>query len=132
MYFLDTNIVVDIINSKSPWHRASTDFIAEMGNEADFIINAIVFAEMSSPFASNEECLHIVRHLTLNYEEIPPEAAFLAGKAFLQYRKAGGRKHTPLPDFFIGAHALVGGYKLITRDKGRYKTYFPRLEIITP
>ena len=132
MSLLDTNILIDVVDSNSKWHEASMLLIKEFGDDARCIINAVVFAEFSAPFADYAFCQTIIKNIALTYEAIPEEAAFLTGKAFRQYKKSGGKKSAPLPDFFIGAHALVSGYTLVTRDKGRYKTYFPKLDLLTP
>ncbi len=96
------------------------------------MINPIIYAEVSINWPSVEDMDAILPVDILGREEIPYEAAFLAGKCFATYRRRGGLKRSPLPDFFIGAHAAVRGYGLLTRDTARYRTYFPTIEIITP
>ena len=97
-----------------------------------FIINPIIYAECSVGFNTIEETEALFKHLGLEIHTIPKEALFLAGKAFLQYKRRKCTKNNVLPDFFIGAHAAVAGHRLITRDKGRFSTYYPQLELIMP
>ncbi len=116
-----------------PWFDASASLIAELLDQGNrLVINAVVYAEISASYARMEECAHLLSRHCLEYEEISQETAFLAGKAFLLYRGNKGNKISPLPDFFIGAHAAVKGYTLLTRDAKRYHTYFPKLAIISP
>jgi hypothetical protein len=94
------------------------------------VINQIIYAEVSAGFTGIEELDAALATALFDREPIPYAAAFLAGKSFLSYRRLGGTKESPLPDFFIGAHAAVAGYRLITRDATRYRTYFPKLMLI--
>jgi hypothetical protein len=96
------------------------------------VINPIVYTECSVGYERIEEVEALFEHLGFTMKLIPREALFLAGKAFLQYRKNQGQKSNVLPNFFIGAHAAVSGYQLITRDRGRFSTYFPSVELIMP
>jgi predicted nucleic acid-binding protein len=96
------------------------------------VINAIIYAEVSIGFQRIEDLEVAVPSSLFRRDPLPFEAAFLAGKAFLQYRRRGGRRATPLPDFYIGAHAAVAGFRLLTRDARRYQTYFPNLELLSP
>jgi len=96
------------------------------------VINPIIYAECSVGFARIEEVEALFETLGFAMKPIPREALFLAGKAFLQYKRRKGEKSNVLPDFFIGAHAAVSGYPLISRDKGRFSTYFPGVELIIP
>ena len=95
-------------------------------------INPVVYSEISIGFARIEELEEAIAEAGFLLRPIPREALFLAGKAFLKYRRAGGRKHSPLPDFYIGAHAAVEGMELLTRDAPRFRTYFPTVELISP
>jgi predicted nucleic acid-binding protein len=103
-----------------------------MADEDLLVINALVYAEVSIGFDTIEALEDALPRDLYRREELPYEAAFLAGKAFQRYRQAGGARRSPLPDFYIGAHAAVAGYRLLTRDSGRYRTYFPRLGLIAP
>lgn len=96
------------------------------------VINAIIYAEVSAGYFQIEDLDARLPESVFRREPIPYEAAFLAGQSFLIYRRRGGTKRSPLPDFFIGAHAAVAGYQLLTRDTARYRTYFPKLQLITP
>ncbi len=104
----------------------------QTADQAVLVINALVYAEVSVGFATIEELEAAIPRDLYRREDLPYEAAFLAGKVFLRYRQGGGAKRSPLPDFYIGAHAAVAGYRLLTRDATRYRTYFPSLELISP
>jgi predicted nucleic acid-binding protein len=95
-------------------------------------INSIIYSELSISFARIEELEAVIADVALAVEEVPREAPFLAGKAFLQYKLGRGTKHGVLPDFFIGAHAAVMHWSILTRDVGRYRTYFPTVDLISP
>ena len=113
------------------WFAWSADALARGANEAVLVINPIVYAEVSVRFARIEE-LDEALPPALHRVQLPWEAAFLAGKSFVQYRRRRGRKRAPLPDFYIDAHAAVSGMSLLTRDPARYRTYFPKLTVIAP
>ncbi len=106
--------------------------IARYADEAVLAINPMIYAEVSIRFARIEDLEEALAPQLFERHPLPWEAAFLAGKCFLKYRKRGGRKDSPLPDFYIGAHAAVAGMTLLTRDATRYRTYFPRLRLISP
>lgn len=129
--FVDSNILLDVIDPGSEFSGWSQEQLIALGDAAPLIINSIVFAEISVNFAAIEDVFDFLGpHLVV--EEMPLEAAFAAGKAFRAYRERGGLRRSPLPDFFIGAHAAVRGFRLLTRDARRFRGYFPRLEIIVP
>jgi predicted nucleic acid-binding protein len=128
---VDTNVLVDVINPDSAWLDWSSRAISELGR-ARLAINPIIYAELSVHFEQKEELDATVSPLRFARLDLPWEAAFVAGKAFLAYRRAGGARRSALPDFFIGAHAAVAGMRLLTRDPTRYRTYFPKLELIAP
>ncbi|WP_323990200.1 type II toxin-antitoxin system VapC family toxin [Nguyenibacter sp. L1] len=92
----------------------------------------IVYAEVSIRYSRIEDLEAALPRPLFDREDLPYEAAFLAGKSFLAYKRRGGAKRSPLPDFFIGAHAAIAGYELLTRDVARYRTYFPTLRLIAP
>jgi predicted nucleic acid-binding protein len=96
------------------------------------VINPIVYAEVSTGFSAIEDLDDAVPAADFDREPLPYSAGFLAGKAFLAYRRRGGKRPSPLPDFYVGAHAAVAGYRLLTRDDVRYRTYFPSLELVAP
>lgn len=114
------------------WGDWSATTLARSADEAILVINALVYAEVSIGFRTIEDLEDALPADLYRREDLPYEAAFLAGKCFLRYRRAGGTRRSPLPDFYIGAHAAVAGYRLLTRDAGRYRTYFPTLDLIAP
>ena len=129
---VDSNVLLDVATHDTSWGEWSADALERTANEAILVINPLVYAEVSIGFDAIEE-LEVALPIDLyRREELPYEAAFLAGKCFLRYRRAGGLKRSPLPDFYIGAHAAVAGYWLLTRDATRYESYFPSLKLIAP
>lgn len=128
---VDTNIIVDVVGQDPTWSAWSAATLADAADFGELVINPIIYAEVSTAYATIED-LDAMLGDDYQREELPYTAAFLAGKAYLAYRRAGGSKRSPLPDFYIGAHAAVRGYRLLTRDRARYQTYFPTLELITP
>ena len=129
---VDSSVLLDILTEDAEWLAWSSAALAEAADAAPLVINAVVFAEISLRFSTIEELDARLPRNTFVREPIPFEAAFLAGKAFLRYRRGGGQRAAPLPDFFIGAHAAVAGHRLLTRDPARIRTYFPRLVLIAP
>jgi predicted nucleic acid-binding protein len=129
---VDSNVLLDLMTEDVQWFAWSSATIAEAAEHSRLIINPIVYAEISVRFSSIEAVNAAIPTTLFDREPIPYEAAFLAGKAFSIYRKRGGKNRSTLPDFFIGAHASVAGYSLLTRDATRYRTYFPRLALIAP
>lgn len=128
---VDSNVLLDILIPDIEWEEWSSAALAEAAESSLLAINPVIFAEVSIGFDRIEE-LEAALPEELQRESLPWDAAFLAGKAFLSYRRRGGGKRTPLPDFYIGAHAAVRGYTLLTRDSRRYRTYFPTLPLIAP
>jgi len=114
------------------WFEWSENAVEEAAESHRLVINQIIYAEISIRFSSIEELEEALPSALVQREQIPFEAAFLAGKCFADYRRRGGSKASALPDFFIGAHAAVSGYRLITRDVSRFKTYFPKLDVVSP
>jgi predicted nucleic acid-binding protein len=129
---VDTCVVTDLSDPESAWFEWSTSTLEQLDKNNTLVINPIVYAECSIGFERIEEVEALFEHLGFAIQPIPREALFLAGKAFLQYKQRKGGKSNVLPDFFIGAHAAVAGYRLITRDRGRFNTYFPSVELIMP
>jgi len=129
---VDSNVLLDILEGDSRWFSWSADRLAECAEHSALIINPVIYAEVSVGFARIEELEEALPHDSFTRRPLPWEAAFLAGKCFVRYRRAGGSRRSPLPDFFIGAHAAVDGLTLLTRDATRYRSYFPRLELIAP
>ena len=129
---VDSNVLLDIATNDSAWFDWSSQALESVANESPLAINAIIYAEVSIGFQRIEDLEAAIPSSLFRRDALPFEAAFLAGKAFLQYRRRGGGRLTPLPDFYIGAHAAVGGFRLLTRDPRRYQTYFPSVELIAP
>jgi predicted nucleic acid-binding protein len=129
---VDSNVLIDVTGEPTAWTASSMKALSGAALHSRLMINPIIYAEVSINWPSVEDMDAILPIDILGREEIPYEAAFLAGKCFATYRRRGGLKRSPLPDFFIGAHAAVRGYGLLTRDTARYRTYFPTLEIIAP
>lgn len=129
---VDSNILLDIFLDDSEWADWSVAALGNAGNNSALYINQIVYAEVSMGFNRIEELESALLAGGFQMLEIPKEALFLAGKTYLSYRRNKGTKTSPLPDFYIGAQAAVLGMDLITRDKGRYRTYFPTVTIISP
>lgn len=129
---VDSCIITDLTAPESEWFEWSAQTLEQLDLNHTLIINPIVYAECSVGYERIEEVEALFEHLGFGMKPIPREASFLAGKAFLQYRKRQGQKGNVLPDFFIGTHAAVSRYQLITRGKGRFSTYFPSVELIMP
>lgn len=129
---VDTNVILDVFTVDPVWHDWSSDALVDAADRARLVVNPIIYAEVSARFATVDELEAELPADVYRREALPWEAAFLAGKAFVAYRGRGGSRRSPLPDFYIGAHALVSGYALLTRDAARYRSYFPRLVVIAP
>jgi len=129
---VDSNVLLDVLSADEEWFAWSAEKISDCAEEGILCINPIIYAEISIGFSKIEELEAALPKDYVRYLQIPYEAAFLAGKCFLKYRRAGGKKQAPLPDFFIGAHAAIKGMTLLTRDATRYRTYFPGLVLIHP
>jgi predicted nucleic acid-binding protein len=129
---VDSNVLLDVFNDDAKWSAWSATAMAEITERSRLVINPIIYAEVSVRFASIEELEAALPPERFHREEIPYDAAFLAGKAFLLYRQRQGTRITLLPDFLIGAHAAANGYRLLTRDPARFRTYFPDLELVAP
>ena len=129
---VDSNVLLDILEEDAKWYEWSSTQLQQAADRCTLVINPIIYAEVSVGFQRIEELEEALPSDFIQRRPIPWEAAFLAGKCFIRYRKLGGTKHSPLPDFFIGAHAAVSGLTLLTRDAARYRTYFPMLKLITP
>jgi predicted nucleic acid-binding protein len=129
---VDSNVILDIATDDPSWGAWSAEALARVADESTLAINPLIFAEVSAGFATIEELEQLVPADAFRRLDLPYEAAFLAGKAFLSYRRRGGRKSAPLADFYIGAHAAVAGLRLLTRDSRRYRTYFPGVRVIAP
>lgn len=129
---VDSNVLLDIATDDPNWSEWSARALAECAEYATLIVNPIVYAEVSVGYTTIEALDAALPAAAYRREPLPWAAGFLAGKCFLQYRRRGGARTSPLPDFYIGAHAAVGRLALLTRDAGRYRTYFPTVEILAP
>jgi len=124
--------MLDVLTEDPAWAQWSGDALARARDDGRLVINPIVYAEVSTGFDRIEDLDDAVPAADFEREPLQYHAGFVAGKAFLAYRKRGGQRRSPLPDFYIGAHAAVRGYRLLTRDAARYRTYFPSVELIVP
>ena len=129
---VDSSVLLDLVTDDPLWAEPAWSAVLETASSRELVINPVVFAEVTMSFARIEEADEVLPPKLFRREAIPWEAAFLAGKAFLAYRRRGGQRRSPLPDFFIGAHAAVRDYALLTRDPGGVRCYFPTLKIIAP
>jgi predicted nucleic acid-binding protein len=129
---VDSNVLLDTLTEDPNWFRWSSNALAESAENATLVINPIIYAEVSIRFERIEELEETLPPSYFRRDALPWEAGFLAGKCFAAYRRRGGLRRTALPDFYIGAHAAVSGMTLLTRDVARYKTYFPRVRLISP
>lgn len=130
---VDSNVLLDVLTNDPVWFDWSSVALAgSVDSAGGAVINPIVYAEVSVGFESIEELDQVLPTTLVDRISLPYPTGFLAGKAFSAYRRRGGARPTPLPDFYIGAHALVSGYRLLTRDARRYRSYFPRLELMAP
>jgi predicted nucleic acid-binding protein len=129
---VDSNVLLDLMTEDTRWLSWSAAAVEKAADRSRLVINPIIYAEVSIRYSRIEDLEAALPKAMLDREAIPYEAAFLAGKCFLAYRRRGGTKQSPLPDFLIGSHAAVAGYRLLTRDAARYRSYFPRLSLIAP
>lgn len=129
---MDSNVLLDVIREDPVWSSWSEKSLARMADEGPLVINSIIYAEVSTTYATVEEIDAALAEAGLERLALPWSAAFLAGRCHVEYRRRGGARVRTLPDFFIGAHAAVLGMRLLTRDAARYRTYFPSVDIIAP
>jgi len=129
---VDTNVLVDLLTDDPIWAEWSTDAFCACMDHARLVIDTTVYAELAVRYDTVERLEQMIDAAGLEREHVPWSAAYLAGKAFEQYRRGGGTRRSPLPDFYIGAHAAVAGMSLLTRDSSRYRSYFPTVELIAP
>ena len=129
---VDSCILLDLFTNNPKFVDWSESILYQYSQTNTLYINSIIYTEISIGFNNIEEVEKAVSSLNLKVLEAPREALFLAGKAFLKYKKNTGTKNSTLPDFFIGAHASISGFGLITRDKSKYNTYFPKIKLIHP
>ena len=131
-FLVDSNVILDVVTEDPRWLDWSRRTIDQYAEDHVLAINPVIYAEVSGDFERIENLDRALPEEMFERRAIPWEAAFIAGKCFVKYRRRGGARLAPLPDFFIGAHAAVEGLALITRDSARYRTYFPRLRLVAP
>jgi predicted nucleic acid-binding protein len=129
---VDSCVLIDVLADDPHWATWSLDQLEACAALAPLVINPLILAEISPRFERASDLEAALAGLPLVREALPWDAAFLAGQAFKVYRQAQGSKTSPMPDFYIGAHALVGQMQLLTRDAARYRNYFPTLQLVAP
>jgi predicted nucleic acid-binding protein len=129
---VDSSVLLDVLTQGPQWPRWSEEKLALHAKRDLLAINAIIHAEVSVHFSTQEELEQVLSHMDFQRLPLPYDAAFLAAKCFLTYRRHGGQKRAPLPDFYIGAHAATAKLALLTRDVSRYRTYYPSVQLIIP
>lgn len=128
---VDSNVLLDILTADPQWISWSEDRLDEALSTDGAAINQIIFAEVSARFGTKADADSAIAP-QIAWLDLPWDAAFIAGRAYVDYRRQGGQKRSPLGDFYIGAHAQVAGLALLTRDAARYRTYFPDVRLIAP
>jgi predicted nucleic acid-binding protein len=129
---VDSNVILDVVTEDPEWFDWSSAALARIAERDRLIINPLVYAEVSLGFDRIEDLDYSVPPEYFAREPLPWAGAFLAARAFAKYKRRGGSRQHPLPDFYIGAHAVIAGYSLLTRDPRRYRTYFPKLRLVAP
>jgi predicted nucleic acid-binding protein len=129
---VDSSVLLDVATEDPRWLPWSSAALERAAERSVLVVNPLIWAEVSVGFDRIEELDAALPASVYRRDPLPYDAGFLAGKAFLAYRRRGGVRRTPLPDFYIGAHAAIAGLRLLTRDAARYRTYFPRVELIAP
>jgi predicted nucleic acid-binding protein len=129
---VDSNVLLDVATGDPKWSEWASQALETAANESPLVINALIYAEVSIGYQRIEDLEQAIPAEIYRREPLPYEAAFLAGKAFLKYRRRGGARRSPLPDFYIGAHAAVADLRILTRDPRRYRAYFPSVVLVVP
>jgi predicted nucleic acid-binding protein len=129
---VDSNVILDVLTEDDHWLDWSADRLSDAARTGMLVINPIIYAEVAVGFERIEDLDDALPSHYYRRHPLPFEAAYLAGQCFLSYRRRGGDRRSPLPDFYIGAHAALAGFTLLTRDARRYRTYFPKLRIVAP
>jgi predicted nucleic acid-binding protein len=129
---VDSNVILDVLTEDAAWGDWSAAMLAEAARAGPLAINPIIYAELSIGFDRIEDLDEALPDIYYRRLPLPFEAGFLTGQCFVKYRRRGGTRRSPLPDFYIGAHAALADLTLLTRDAKRYRSYFPRLRIIAP
>ena len=128
---VDSNIFLDIFGGGDE-HSWSRQMLAWLGGQSMLVINPVIWSEIGASFATEDGVENALRGLVVERRHLPFEAAFVAGRTHLRYRRAGGQRERTLPDFLVGAHAQVEGMAILTRDPARYRSYFPDVEVFAP
>jgi predicted nucleic acid-binding protein len=131
-FLLDTNVLLDIATADPAWLAWSEGQVRAVAAQGPLLINPIIYAELAPAFATQSDLDRWLDPAVFLRLPLPYAAGWSAAQAFVQYRRAGGAKNSPLPDFYIGAHAETEGLTLVTRDAARYRTYFPSVALIAP
>lgn len=132
MILVDTNVLLDVLQDDPQWAEWSQQQLETVSLTDSLAINAVIYSELSMAFERIEDLDAVIAEASLTLAPIPREALFLAGKVFLDYRRRQGAKQGVLPDFYIGAQAAVNGWPILTRDVGRYRSYFPTVRLVAP
>ncbi|MBV9533320.1 MAG: type II toxin-antitoxin system VapC family toxin [Bradyrhizobium sp.] len=132
MILVDSNVIIDVLSQDAAWRSWSEAALADAADHDEVAINPIIYAEISSGFATMAALDAALGVGEFRRLPLPYAAGFIAGQAFVEYRRRGGVRTSPLPDFYIGAHAAVAGFCLLTRDGKRYEGYFPGVKLIAP
>ena len=129
---VDSNVLLDVVTDDAEWFEWSAAMLADAADRGVIVINPIIYAEVSAAFERIEDLDDALPSLYYRRVPLPWESAFLTGQCFVKYRRRGGTRRSPMPDFYIGAHAALAGLTLLTRDPRRYRTYFPTLSLVSP
>jgi predicted nucleic acid-binding protein len=129
---VDSNVLLDVLTNDRTWAEWSISQMERLADMGRLVINPVIYAEIATGFDSKEALETALHEFAFVRAQLPWDAAFLASRAFNSYKSRGGVRRSPLPDFFIGAHAAVWALTLLTRDAARYRTYFPTLTIVAP
>lgn len=129
---VDSNVILDVVTEDPKWCGWSAAQLEGLAERHTLVINPIIYSEVSIGFDRIEQLDEALPPAFFRRDPLPWEAGFLAGKCFIKYRRSGGKRRSPLPDFYIGAHAAIRDMALLTRDAGRYRAYFPTLTLIAP
>lgn len=129
---VDSNVILDVVTGDPEWGDWSANALAGQAKAGLLVVNPIIYAEVAARFERIEDLEAALPDDYFQRQDLPWEAAFLAGRSFVRYRRSGGQRRSPLPDFYIGAHAALAGLTLLTRDARRYRTYFPSLRLVAP
>ena len=132
MILVDSNVIIDLLSEDQTWGAWSEAALSDAADQDDLAINPIIYAELAAGFDTMADLDHRLGADAFRRLASPYDAGFVAGRAFVEYRRRGGLRTSPLPDFYIGAHAAVAGLRILTRDARRYRTYFPRVVLIAP